>query len=118
MALADPQSVTYNAVATNLDQIFRSGQNSSYKSADGALTLSLAHSGGRRLRSEVRLKHSKTIADPLNPSTNRPYDCDVYLVINRPPAGYTNAEVQLIHEALVGLLGNATFKPKFIGGQS
>lgn len=120
MALGDPTSVTYNAVATNLARINVQGRSSSYASADGSLTLDVSHTvrGGKE-GTLVKLSHKKTTSDPLFPSQNRPYTMSVHAVVNRPyDQGYSDAEATLVYDALVALLGNATFKGKLMAGES
>lgn len=120
MALADPQSVTYNGSAVSLPRISSTGRTSEYASADGSLTLTLSHQVVRgREQALVKLVHQKVTADPLVPSQNRPYSATVHFVINRPfNVGYSDAEVALVHDALIALLGNSTFKGKVLGGES
>lgn len=117
--LSDPQSITYNGAATSLPRVSTQGRSSTYESSDGSLRLTVTHTNGRRERSEVRLDHTKVSSDPLFPSQNKPYNMTVYGVVNRPlNLGYTDAEAQLVYDALIGLMTDATFKAKFLGQQS
>jgi hypothetical protein len=118
--LTDPQSVTYNAGSVSLPSMSRTGRVSQYVAADGSLTLDVAHTNrANRTQSLIKLTHKKITADPLVPANNRPYNLSVHLVVNRPlDAGYTNTEAQLVYDALVALVGNATFKGKILGGES
>jgi hypothetical protein len=120
MALSDPTSVTYNAVATNLARINVQGRSSTYSSADGALTLDISHTvRGAKESALVKLTHKKTTSDPLFPSQNRPYTMSVHAVVSRPfDQGYSDAEATLVYDALTALLSNATFKGKIMGGES
>lgn len=116
---ADPTSVTYNSVATSMPKVDSGNRRGVYESADNALRLTIAHANGKRERSEVRLDHHKTAADPLDPTKLRPYDMSVYLVVNRPSnVGYTDAEAQLVYDALVAFVTNATNKAKILGQES
>lgn len=120
MALSDPTSVTYNAVATNLARTNVQGRSSTYTSADGALSLDVSHAvrGGRE-STLVKLSHKKTTTDPLFPSQNRPYAMSVHIVMNRPfDQGYSDADATLVWDALTALASNATFKGKIMGGES
>lgn len=115
----DPISVTYNSVATSLPRVSMQGRSAVYESADNALRLTITHSNGKRERSEVRLDHQKTTADPLDPTKNRPYNLSVYLVVNRPAnIGYTDAEAQLVYDALTAFVSNATNRGKILGQES
>jgi len=53
--LADPQSVTVNAVAISLPTVRRGVDTSTYRAADGNTELVLSHSYGKRVRRVVRL---------------------------------------------------------------
>lgn len=117
--LTDPQSITYDGSATSLPRVSVQGRSSTYESADGSLKLTVSHTNGKRERSEVRLDHTKVSSDPLFPSQNKPYSLSVYGVVNRPlNTGYTDAEAQLVYDALTALMANATFKAKFLGQES
>lgn len=120
MALADPQSVTYDGSPVSLARISSTGRTSLYASADNSLNLELSHQvvSGRE-KTLVKLTHTKITADPLIPATNRPYNMAVHIVINRPyNVGYSDADVQLVLDALLALAGNATFKGKILNGES
>ena len=114
----DPSSITYNTVVTSMPKVDTGNRRGVYESADNALRLSISHANGKRERSEVRLDHRKTAADPLDPTKNKPYDMSAYLVINRPPFGYTDAEAQLVYDALVTFVSNASNKAKILGQES
>lgn len=118
--LSDPQSVTYNGASVSLPLISRTGRASTYASADGSLTLDIAHTvRNSREQSLVKLTQKKVTADPLIPANNRPYNMTVHVVVNRPyDMGYTDAEAQLVYDALVALVGGSTFKGKILGGES
>jgi hypothetical protein len=118
--LSDPQSVTYNAGSVSLPLLSRTGRTALYTSADGSLSLDVAHNvRSSRMTSLIKLTHKKVTADPLVPANNRPYNLSVHVVVNRPyDSGYTNTEAQLVYDALVALVGNSTFKGKILGGES
>jgi hypothetical protein len=115
----DPLSVTYNAVATSLPKVDSGNRRGVYESADNTLRLTVSHTNGKRERSEIRLDHKKNAADPLDPTRNRPYDMSVYVVVNRPfNVGYTDAEAQLVYDALLAFCTNATNKGKILAQES
>lgn len=115
----DPQSVTYNGVATSLARLEQSGRTSKYESSDGSLKLSIAHTNGKRERSVVRLDHYKTTADPLLTGVNRMFTMGVYLVVDRPANfGYTDADAVLVYNAVTGLITPAGFRDKFLNQES
>ena len=118
--LADPQSVTINAVANSLPAIARGTNTSKYQKDDGNVALSIAHSYGKRTRRTCRLDFSKVAADPLISSQNIKYSMSAYLVIDTPVTGFTVAEAKQIVDALTGYL-TATSGAKvtnILGGES
>lgn len=118
--LADPQSLSYNSGSVSLPRVSVGNKSATYESADGAFELLVSHQAVKsRERSVVRLNHKKLAADPLDPSTNRPYDMTVQVLLNRPlNVGYTDAEATLVYDALVAFVGGSTFKSKFFGSES
>lgn len=115
----DPQSVTVNAVAVPLPRVSTNGRTSIYENASGDLTLTLAHSNGKRSRSVVRLDRQKTAADPLNPANFRPYSTSKYLVCDSPlNIGFTDLELQYDILALTGLVNGTGWLAKFLGQES
>ncbi len=114
--LADPQSVTVNAVAQSLPAISREDLSSVYRTADGVYTLSIANTEGKRNRRVVRLNHRKIAADPLT-ADNVEYTFSTYLVIDSPPVGYTITEMK---DMILGLTGwlTSTNVTKVLGGES
>lgn len=113
---ADPQSVTVNSVAQSLPAIKREDFSSSYRKDDGSYTLVVSHAEGKRNRRVVRLENRKVAADPLT-ADNVEYSMSVYLVIDTPPVGYTNAEAKDIALGLTAWLSSANIL-KVLGGES
>lgn len=100
MAFADPQTVLTQSLART-----SSGVNSgSFTKDDGTRKLDVAHTYGRRTRRVIKLVDTKTAADPLNPTTNKPYSMSVSLVVDVPTFGYTVAEAKVIVDGLVAYL--------------
>jgi len=102
--LADPQSVTINAVANSLPCISRGVNLSSYQKDDGTVKLSISHNYGKRTRRAARLDFSKIAADPLVSAQNIKYSMSAYLVIDVPPTGFTVAETKYVVDALTAYL--------------
>jgi len=118
--LADPQSVTINAVANSLPAVARGVNSSNYQKDDGLVKLAISHQYGKRTRRTVRLDHAKIAADPLISSQNIRYSMSCYLVIDTPITGYTVAEAKQIVDALTAYL-TATSGAKVtsvLGGES
>jgi len=106
--LADPQTVTIDAVATSLPLVRTKEQERTYASADGTLQLltrqQVTKDGFRR---EIRLTPTIVATDPL--STEQDYQtCSVYLVIAEPRVGFTDEQMGDYVEALKDWLTEAT----------
>jgi hypothetical protein len=122
MALADPQSVTVSAVTTPLPRTFSSGAESAYVSSDGLLRLSLNHNLVKQGRSRhlLRFDHSKLTPDPFITSQNVKVGMAIYMVIDAPPAGYSNTEIMAVYTGFKGLYtaSSDAVITKLIGGVS
>lgn len=105
--LADPQSVTISGAANSLPAVSRNGYVSEYSLADSSLKLKVSHSFGNRTRSQVAINSNKITADPLS-DANISVGASVYLVIDRPAAGFTQAELVAIIAGLCGWLTAST----------
>jgi len=100
MAFADPQSVTINAVPISLPRIAAGVGSGAFQSADGATKLSISNSYGKRTRRMARIDVQKNAADPLNPTSNLPYNMACYVVVDVPLFGYTVAEQKQVVDGL------------------
>lgn len=118
--LADPQSVTINAVANNLPAIGRALNASSYQKDDGNVKLAVSHTYGKRTRRVVRLDFSKIAADPLVSAQNIKYSMGCYLVVDTPITGFTVVEQKYIVDALTKWLTDSSGAntTKVLGGES
>jgi hypothetical protein len=115
---ADPQTVTVNSVAKSLARTESGDHNGGFESSADGLVLSISHALARRNRSTVRLDVSKTSADPLVPSTNRPYSMSCYLVIDVPPQGFSTSEIQINAKALIDWLAIAGNQTKLVNHEA
>lgn len=113
---ADPQSVTVNAVAKTLPLTSREGMESIYTESTGEHQLKVSHQLASRNRRVVRLDHEKVAADPLT-AVNATVSTSVYIVIDEPLWGYTDAEVNYLVQALTLWLSSANVL-KVLGGES
>nr|UJQ85867.1 MAG: hypothetical protein 2 [Leviviridae sp.] len=118
--LADPQSVTINAVAQSLPAIARGVNQSAYQKDDGNVKLTISHAYGKRTRRTVRLDFSKIAADPLVSAQNIKYSMSTYLVIDTPITGFTVAEAKQIVDALTAYLtaSSGAKVTSVLGGES
>jgi hypothetical protein len=118
--LADPQSVTINAVAQTLPAVSRGVSSSVYAKDDGNVKLSVAHAYGKRTRRSVRLDFRKIAADPLVSAQSIVYTMAAYLVIDTPVTGFTVAEAKQIVDALTAYLtaSSGAKVTSVLGGES
>jgi hypothetical protein len=114
---ADPQSVTVNAVAQSLPATARNGTSSEYTKDDQSYKLTVGHQYGNRHRFTVRLDANKIAADPLASANNQRYSSSVYLVMDKPVVGYTNAEIRDIAAALTAWATSSNLL-KVLGGET
>lgn len=118
--LADPQTVTVNAVALSLKAVSRQDNASSYQTNDGNTRLTLSSTYAKRTRRTARLDFSKIAADPLVSSTNIKYTGSVYLVFDLPVTGYTPAEAKLQSDGFLAWLSasSGAVVTALLGGES
>jgi hypothetical protein len=100
MAFADPQTI----LTQSLPRTSSGVDSGSFTKDDGTRKLEVANSYGRRTRRVIKFTDTKTAADPLNPTTNKPYSMSVSFVVDVPNFGYTVAEAKVIADGLVAYL--------------
>jgi hypothetical protein len=123
MALTDPQKFKEVAGTEVTAPRVSSGDfKSVYETSDGLnmLSISTSTSNANRKRHLVRIDTSKLATNPYEETKKQSISMSVYLVIDRPEAGYTVAECKKLVEGLVGLLSASTYAltEKVIGGES
>lgn len=100
MAFADPQSVTINAVPKTLNRIKSEGMRSVYATDDESLKMTISHQENKsRTRRMIRLDSRVVAANPLD-SVNEYKDGAVYIVIDEPEYGFSDAELDYIVQGL------------------
>lgn len=114
--LADPQSVTINAVATSLARTQQGPNQNVYTSNDGKTTMTTKQNvTAKRFRREARLGQTKVAADPISAITSEA-GFSVYLVIDEPRSGvFTDTEIGYIVEALKGWLTSTNYNKVLVG---
>lgn len=119
--LSEPLAITVDSVAQSLPAISREKYSSTYRAVDASVgtlfrTVKISHQLGNRARREIRLDLEKIAVDALTTENFRA-SASIYLVINEPISGFTDAE--LINE-VAGFLGftNGTTVGKVLGGES
>lgn len=114
--LSDPQTVTINAVATSLPKTQNGPTTNVFTSADGNTSMTTKQNvTASRFRREVRLSQRKIAADPIS-GVNKELGTSVYLVIDEPRAGFSDAEIGYLIDALKGWLTSANYN-KVLGGE-
>lgn len=113
--LADPQSVTINAVATSLPRTLAGTTQNVYTSADGNTTMTTKQNlTASRNRREVRLSQKKVAADPIS-GVMKELGVSTYLVIDEPRSGFTDAEIGYLIDALKAWLTSANYNKILVG---
>ncbi len=114
--LADPQSVTINAVATSLPKTVNGTTQNVYTSADGNTAMTTKqNTTATRFRREVRLSQKKVAADPIS-GVNKELGVSVYLVIDEPRAGFSDTEIGYLIDALKAWSTSTNYN-KVLGGE-
>lgn len=117
MSFSDPQTITINTVAKTCARIKSDGQKSIYRTADEEVTLTLSHQESKnRTRHMVRADQRVVAADPLT-AVNDYKSTGVYLVIDEPEFGFTDAQIDYVVQALKTWLSTANVL-KILGGES
>lgn len=113
--LADPQSVTINAVATPMPKTQAGQTQNVYTSADGNTIMTVKQNvTSTRFRREIRLAASKVAADPVS-AVNKSVGCSVYFVIDEPKFGFSDVELGYYIDALKGWLTSANYNKVLAG---
>lgn len=114
--LADPQSVTINAVATSLPKTDNGVTANTYTSSDGNTAMTVKqNTTASRFRREVRLSQQKIAADPIS-AVNKQIGASVYLVIDEPRTGFSDVELGYLIDALKAWLTSANYN-RVLGGE-
>lgn len=116
---SDPQSVTIAGAAKSLPRVSSGDFTGQFRASDGAYTLQVKHTAGKRDRSVIRLDTKKVGTNPLDPSKNLPFSASVYLVVDAPNqgTGFTATELEDLTKGLVAYLTAANVT-KFVGKES
>jgi predicted peroxiredoxin len=123
MALTDPQKFKEVAgTEVTAPRVSTGDFKSIYETSDGlnVLTVSTSESNSNRKRHLVRIDVSKLATNPYEETKKQTISMSVYMVIDRPVAGFTVAEAKKLVEGLVGLLSASTYSltEKVIGSES
>jgi hypothetical protein len=120
MALADPQSITINAIANSLPRTSSGVNTGAFTKDDGSVKFSVSHAYGKRTRRAARVDHKKTAPDPLISAQNIMHSMSATLVIDVPQTGYTVTEAKQIVDGFIASLNasSGSLITKILGGES
>jgi len=109
MSFADPQSIKIGSSEISLPRVETGAGSSSYLSEDGATRYTISSVEKKRKRHLLRLDTEKITPDPFIPAQNVTVSMSVYLTIDRPIAGYTNAEAKEAVEGFVKAISASSY---------
>lgn len=122
MAFTDPQKIKIGATEFTLARVSTDGMKSVYSNEDSTvqLTISTQETAKSRWRHTIRVDKTKITADAHDTTQNIDVSSSVYLVIDRPRAGFTNTEVEEETKGLVEFLSASTYSAvkKSLGRES
>lgn len=115
--LADPQSVTVNAVAQSMPRTIVGTKQATYAKSDETFKLNISHANSKgRIRSMARIDQRAIVADPLT-AVNDYETLSVYLVIDRPEVGFSSTQVDQLVTGFKSWL-DSTMVGKLYGQES
>jgi hypothetical protein len=114
----DPIVVTVATVAQSMPRVQSDGKKSIYQKADSTFTVTISHQtvSGNRIRSMARIDQRAIVPDPLT-AVNDYETLSTYLVIDRPLAGFSSAQVNDLISGLKTWL-DSTVVGKLYGQES
>lgn len=91
-----------------------------FATADGTTKLSVSHQYGKRTRRSVRLDFSSIVADPLVSGLSTLQTASVYVVIDHPPAVFSQGTLKGYVENLATWIVEGSFANtlKWLGGEA
>jgi hypothetical protein len=117
MSFSDPQTVTVNAVAKVMPKILSEGGSSTYRTADETFQMKISHQSSKsRTRRMVRIDQTVIAENPLT-AINSSQKLGVYLVVDEPIFGFTDADIDYVVDGLVAWLTPANIA-KVLGSES
>ena len=118
--LADPQSITINAVPFSLPRTSSEPNKGTFTDPTSAVQERVAHTYGRRTRRAIQLQHTKIAPDPFVPAQNVKFSTTISVVFDIPPTGYTPTELKQIWDGLAVQLAasSGAMVTKVLGGEN
>lgn len=108
MALADPQSITVDAVAQTLNLVSSDERKSIYATSDETYKFTVSHqTSGSRTRRMVRIDKKVIAADPLT-AVNAYQSLGVYVVVDEPSnQGFSDSAIYSVVAGFIAWLTEA-----------
>ena len=104
MAFADPVKVKPGETEKECPRVSTGDFQSVYLSEDGLTNVTISTQNGKRKRHVARIDLSKLTSNPFDESQKVEVSSSAYVVIDRPLAGFTNAELKTLVEGLTTFL--------------
>lgn len=117
---ADPQTITINSVPFTCNRVALGDMSATYRSADEAVQLRISHKAAKdRIRRMARIDQTIVATDPLT-SVQDYESAGVYIVVDEPKVGFSDAQLQYIVTALTTWLTASTNAntTKLLGSES
>jgi hypothetical protein len=116
---ADPQSITYSAVAKSLAAISRGERQSTYRLSDTGVIyeLQLSHAFGKRNRAVARLRRDSYADDVLSDTSNVLASMTTTITVDFPTTGLTVTDAQALANALIAWATSANVL-KLVSGET
>jgi len=116
--LSDPLAILVATVATPLPRTGQGVGTSEFKDADGAhvVTIKQTKTTNGRFRREVRFTRNLVAADPIS-AVNKSVSASVYIVIDEPAYGFSDAVLADMKHGLNALTDDAPTFLKILGGE-
>jgi hypothetical protein len=107
MAFSDPQTLTINSIAKVCARVQTNGTKTVYSTADEEVKFTVSHQESKgRTRRMVRVDQRVIAADPLT-AKNEYKSTGIYLVIDEPEYGFSDAAIDYVVQALKTWLSTA-----------
>lgn len=126
MSFSDPQdlkvvtSTVRGASSFTLPRTSSAADFGQFKSSDGYTSFTISHQYAKRYRRVARLDVKAIVADPLLVGVNSLQSMSVYLVVDSPQSGFTQAVQKQYVDNLCDWLTNNSYANtvKLLGGES
>nr|UJQ85834.1 MAG: hypothetical protein 2 [Leviviridae sp.] len=119
--LADPQTITINAIAQTLARTSMGANSGAFATNDGTHKLAVSHSLGNVNQRIIRLDRVQTVSNPLTTGEYLDVADSVWLVSKTPRVGYLTVtqQKQLVDGFLAALTASSgALITKLLGGES